>query len=232
MTPLSTTPLSTAGGTATAGVEPGLSVAAASVALRHLGPGAFAVAEAPNGPRFPNGFVPNDEAAGEPPVTCGAGVSGPLASAIVARRWWEPAVLVAPFEERRVHRFLAGIEAIELPHEPEAGIGWGPGLTPAGDDVVVGMLVTYRAIGADEEAAGLAAACADGDTSPFSRSLLDHAARGEAARPLLELLRALAGFGDLSQSLSRLTGFGATSGYHLIEGVRRIVAAMPSAGRR
>ena len=212
-------------------VEPGLRVAAASVALRRLEPGAFAVAEAPNGPMFPNGFVARAQTAGEAPDTCGAGASGPLASTVVAKRWWDPAVRVAPLAESRVHRFLTEIEAIHLPHAPEAGIGWGPGLTPAGDDVVVGMLLAYRAIGADGEAEELAAACVDGDTSPFSRSLLDHAAAGEAARPVLELLRALAGFGDLGHSLIRLTGFGATSGSHLIEGVRRVVAALPPAGR-
>lgn len=216
---------------ATAEVETGMRVAAASVALRRLGPGAFAVAEAPNGPLFPNGFVPDAKTAGEASATCGAGASGPLASTVVARRWWDPAVRVAPLDGSRVHRFLAGIEPIELPQAPEAGIGWGPGLTPAGDDVVVGMLVAYRALGADDEAEALAVASADGDTSPFSRSLLDHAARGEAARPVLELLRALAGYGDLGNSLIRLTGFGATSGYHLIEGVRRVVAAVPPTGR-
>jgi hypothetical protein len=130
-----------------------------------------------------------------------------------------------------VHRFVAATEPITLPQAPEAGIGWGPGLTPAGDDVVVGMLLAYRAVGADAEADALAVACATGDTTPFSRSLLDHAARGEAAKPLLDLLRALAGHGDLDRSLIRLAGFGATSGHHLIEGVRRVVVALPSAGR-
>lgn len=165
-----------------------------------------------------------------PVVGTGAGIERP----IVARRWWDPRLRVSALDSSRVARFLVMAEPMPLPAAPEACLGWGPGLTPAADDVVVGMLIGFRATGAPELARSLADACAGMDTVPFSRALVDHAAAGEAVRPVLDLMAALAGHGSLERAVEVLRCFGATSGRHLLDGTRRALLEAPalSAARR
>jgi len=91
--------------------------------------------------------------------------------------------------------------------------------------VVVGMLIAYHTMGMASTARDLAAVLVGEETTPLSRSLLDHAARAEAVRPLLDLMRALAGRGHLERALATLRRFGATSGVHLIDGVRRALTS-------
>lgn len=196
----------------------GTTVAAASSTLRGTARCTFVIAEAPNGPRFPNGYVP----AGGPAPAAAVAVAVPP-QPIVARRWWDPRIRVERIDRQCAARLVGSTQPIALPRPPEDIVGWGPGLTPAGDDVVVGMLVAFHAAGATTAAVDLAAACGAEETTPLSRSLIDHASRGEAVRPLLDLLRALAGSGDVDRSLAGLRRFGATSGMHLIDGVRRAV---------
>lgn len=194
--------------------------AAASCALRDVDR-PFAVAERPDGPRFPNGYVPAAWQAGRDRPA-----GRRLDSEVIARRWWDPGLRVERLVPERVATLLRLVEPMALPHPPEAGIGWGPGLTPAGDDVVVGMLLGYRAAGSTATADALAGACTGQETTALSRSLLDHAAEGRAVRPLLALLEALAAPGRVADrriecALVALRRFGASSGQHVIEGVRR-----------
>lgn len=101
-------------------------------------------------------------------------------------------------------------------------LGLGPGLTPAGDDVLAGALVTLRAA-ADPAAEALAAAIGDctGRTTTVSAALLTHAARGECIAELAGFLGALDEPGDLGPALAALLAVGATSGQALALGVHR-----------
>jgi hypothetical protein len=203
-------------------------VAAASIALRDATPESLVVVETIDGPRFPNGVildVPSTSSA-ERPVRCGPSRPCKLdwALPLSARRWWDPVCAVGGLDPCLVKVMTAGLDPLLLPAEPAASIGWGPGLTPAGDDVVVGMLIGFHAAGAREQAQELAEACAEGETVPLSRSLLDHAAVGEAVRPVLDVMAALAGRGDLDITVGVLRRFGATSGPHILEGLRRALS--------
>jgi hypothetical protein len=116
-------------------------------------------------------------------------------------------------------------------------IGNGPGLTPLGDDVLVGALAGSRLLG---EAAGnrgllrLLARVASGicslareRTTALSATLLRHAGRGEVDDASAGLLRALCGRGDPTISLDALLGVGHTSGHGLAAG---LLAAARAAG--
>ncbi len=192
-------------------------VAAASAALRGADPETVVVWEGPRGPRFPNGAV--------------AGSAGPTTGPIRARRWWDPTCPIGGLDPVLARDFVATLDPLPLPGRPEDCIGWGPGKTPAGDDVVVGMLIGFRAAGRTDLADRLAAACADGDTTPFSRALLDHAAAGRAAGPVLSVVRALDGRTPLAPATATLGRFGATSGRHLLDGLRRALVEVGPSSR-
>ena len=179
-------------------------VAAASLALREVSPGAIVILEPYGGHQFPNGVVADTEV--ELPV--------------VARRWWNPNCSVVRFEQERVAQFLSRTEFPKLPMQPEACVGWGPGLTPAGDDVILGMLITFHALGEKILSKDLYAICRKDATTAYSFELLTYASRGQVARPVLQLMETLAGFGDLDRAIYSLSNFGATSGGYVMEGVR------------
>lgn len=82
-------------------------------------------------------------------------------------------------------------------------IGWGPGLTPSGDDVLAGVLAGLRALASAVGDVSTVSATLDavgpglvqqatGRTTDVSLALLDHATRGEVAAPAGTLLQALA----------------------------------------
>jgi hypothetical protein len=111
-------------------------------------------------------------------------------------------------------------------------VGLGPGLTPAGDDVLAGLLAAALAFDrAFHGAAGSAltdvtrtagdaiARHATDATTAVSAALLVHAARGEVAAPAGAVLRALAGRGDRRRALDRLLAVGSTSGRDLSVGI-------------
>lgn len=101
-------------------------------------------------------------------------------------------------------------------------LGLGPGLTPAGDDVLAGALVALRATAdpaADTLAAAVEAAPAT-RTTTLSAALLTHATRGECVPELAGFLDALDGRADLTNALARLRAVGGTSGTALAAGVR------------
>ncbi|GAA3162124.1 hypothetical protein GCM10010466_61390 [Planomonospora alba] len=121
-------------------------------------------------------------------------------------------------------------------------VGLGPGLTPSGDDMLAGLLVALRHLGA---AAGvgravwladwLAAAVtfdARDRTTPISATLLHCAARGEASGEVLAVLRGLAGRQPLEPALARLLRLGHTSGADLAWGLRVGLAAVTALAER
>jgi hypothetical protein len=105
-----------------------------------------------------------------------------------------------------------------------AFLGLGPGFTPAGDDVLAGMLVTLTAAG-DPAARRLATAIEAADparrTTAVSAALLRHAARGECVQPLADVLAAVDKGLNPAESVRRLRGVGHSSGAALLAGVRR-----------
>jgi hypothetical protein len=104
-------------------------------------------------------------------------------------------------------------------------LGKGAGLTPYGDDVLAGLLVTLRALGdgrADELAAEIDE-LAPARTTFVSAALLKHAGRGECIPELAALLAA-----PSRDSYAALLRVGHSSGRGLAEGMFR---ALWMAGR-
>jgi hypothetical protein len=102
-------------------------------------------------------------------------------------------------------------------------IGLGIGLTPSGDDFLVGLLAGLEA--ADDPMRNpLAAAIAretPGRTTEFGAALLQHACRGEFSQRLHDVLIALAardGAG-LARAIARAKAYGATSGADTLAGL-------------
>lgn len=91
--------------------------------------------------------------------------------------------------------------------------GLGPGLTPAGDDFLAGVLVADSAL-RPERPARRAAAAAAARTTALSDAFLAWAARGRTIAPLHQLLGALAAgrAPAAGEAVVRLGGVGATSG--------------------
>jgi hypothetical protein len=113
-------------------------------------------------------------------------------------------------------------------------LGVGPGLTPAGDDVLAGLLVGLWSFGQRAEPlrltvlAGLAAG-----TTDLSAALLRCAARGESIPQVNQLLRAMSGSawqGRLDHAMDDLIRVGHTSGAALATGV--LAAATMAIGDR
>jgi hypothetical protein len=96
-------------------------------------------------------------------------------------------------------------------------LGRGPGLTPLGDDMLAGVLVTLGALGAPAfgRLGAAVRALAPGRTTLVSAALLRHAVRGECVPELAALLTGDPG-GAAGTALLRV---GATSGTGLAAGV-------------
>ncbi len=103
-------------------------------------------------------------------------------------------------------------------------LGLGEGLTPSGDDALVGIEAALHAL--DHPLAGfLGAALDDVDarTTAVAATLLRHAASGEFAERLHVLLDALTGPADdaLPRSIAQAVTWGASSGTDCLVGVFR-----------
>src|SRR6266508_1549276 len=116
--------------------------------------------------------------------------------------------------------------------EPLAGpvahlLGRGPGLTPVGDDVLAGLLVTLVGMGAPAafRLGAAVRAAAPGRTTAVSAALLTHAARGECVPELARLLYAARDGDRLDAAVESLLRVGHTSGAGLAHGVLAAVAA-------
>lgn len=119
-------------------------------------------------------------------------------------------------------------------------VGAGPGLTPSGDDVLCGLLLAGRAVGAGwlPELAGHVAELAPTRTTGLSASLLAAAVEGYAVAQVATFAR-LAARGERGTAydlaLARLLDVGHTSGAALAVGVLAVVdtvAAQHLARRR
>lgn len=171
-------------------------------------------------------------------------------------RWWDPMPHLGRVDHTVVAARLAGLDRMlppwpspqldaaptlaegrdQLAHDltaPEAAvsalIGLGPGLTPAGDDLLAGTaagLILFGAALSNAAAVtagrrmGAAAAAAGTRTTLLSADLLRHAATGAVAAPAARVCRALAGRGDLAHAVAGLLAMGHTSGSDLAQGLR------------
>ena len=109
-------------------------------------------------------------------------------------------------------------------------LGLGAGLTPSADDAVAGLLL--GAVGkAVHEAAVLVGRAAPARTTAVSAALLQHAARGRAAAPVVRAHDALTGRGDLTGALDALWALGHTSGADTAAGLLTAAMAEPAVRR-
>ena len=101
-------------------------------------------------------------------------------------------------------------------------IGLGPGLTPSGDDALVGVAAACHALGSPM-AGFLAGALVDDDarTTAIAASYLRHAGRGEFAERIHVLLVALLGSGlsRIEPEIRAFVDWGASSGTDCLVGV-------------
>ena len=129
------------------------------------------------------------------------------------------------FEPRRA-RAVRCVEGGDLDGAVDALAGLGPGLTPAGDDALAGVLLV---LGAHDRAAAVAAADR-ARTNDIARAFLNWAARGQSIEPVHRLLSA-DDAGAASAALGDLLRFGHSSGADLAFGLRlglRVLIATPA----
>ncbi|WP_347060494.1 DUF2877 domain-containing protein [Blastococcus sp. HT6-30] len=113
-------------------------------------------------------------------------------------------------------------------------IGLGPGLTPAGDDVMAGTIAGLVLLGhpaADRFAAGVCSLAA-GRTTELSRALLRHAAAGQVSGEYAAVLRGLVGERPLAPAIERLLATGATSGRAMALGLCTAIDLVDRTTRR
>ena len=149
-------------------------VAGAGIGLGYVDFGTFVLAlTIPGAPRMPNGVETAVRAERGARAWIGDGLLQIGRESIEPGDVWNatPAVVHVP-------------ESVEgFTPEPEALAGRGPGLTPAGDDVLIGYAAALRLFhGLVDEARDIARR-ARPLTMLLSATLLDHAARGELAEP-------------------------------------------------
>jgi hypothetical protein len=147
------------------------------------------------------------------------------------RRWWRPPRPAGlprptagalrnlwPTSPGDVPRVRASYDGLS----PSALVGTGPGLTPAGDDVLAGALVAAHAT--DDPRlprwqGDTRRALADSPTTAVSRAMLHHALDGYATTQLADFVTALCLGQDTSRSVAALLAVGHSSGSALLAGV-------------
>jgi hypothetical protein len=116
-----------------------------------------------------------------------------------------------------------------------AGLGGlGPGLTPAGDDCLAGILLVARIRWGPPAEERLVLAATAVDTTDVSRAFLFWAARGQSIEPVHRFLTCATSQDALgaSRALASLTRFGHSSGADLALGLRLALHLLPEAAHR
>jgi hypothetical protein len=168
-----------------------------------------------------------------------------------ARRWWDPSPVFGPLSRGRLVHGAAALSMAYAQADPGPGladhpgpralaaccargdlagaaeraeslVGLGPGIIPAGDGVVCGLLLALRLLGgaipggtravwlADWLSAAVTSYATE-RTTPLAASVLHCAARGQAAAEVAAVLRGVAGEDPVEPAARRLlaSGFGA-----------------------
>jgi hypothetical protein len=145
---------------------------------------------------------------------------------VTPARWFRPARprILAPTT------FLAGCRDLPMIDLDDIGLagctidrpiellGQGPGLTPAGDDVLAAWLVVRHALGAP--AAGWLPSSLAAVTTPLSAELLKCAVRGFCCDRLASLLWVLDRGDDGTDAARRLSALGGTTGMAMLMGLK------------
>jgi hypothetical protein len=170
------------------------------------------------------------------------GMDGPNGS-----RWWRPPHIDANLLRRSAdaaRRSLIAADGSDLADHPELSVadsalqrcdlsavvaalaGLGAGLTPAGDDVLAGLLVVLATAGHDEGM--LREAVAGVRTHAISRAFLTWAARGQGVEPVHLLLAALSqrDHAAARRHQDAVLALGHTSGADLLLGLRLGLGAL------
>jgi len=157
---------------------------------------------------------------------------GPLTVRVV--RWWAPPVVRRPLVRPSsggpprwvdLAELLRGVPPpVDPTGDPADLLGRGPGLTPAGDDVLAGWLLAVHHDTAARDGLLPVVTSARHATTALSASLLEEAAAGRGVPAALALGDALGGHGDagdVATALGRLLRVGHTSGAALAHGLLR-----------
>jgi hypothetical protein len=131
---------------------------------------------------------------------------------------------VRPAPIEALQRWLA--EPIGAPDAAADLIGFGPGLTPSGDDLIGGALCALHAAGRIETANRLSAwalALARANTNRISRAHLECASQGECAEAVNDAIVAL--LSGEAANLDRIHSIGHTSGWDALAGVSLALSA-------
>jgi hypothetical protein len=230
--------------------------------------GRIVVVEGPGGVGLPNAVRvaqparPPLQLAIDDEVVLGRGALTVDGLQLPVQRWWDPyvrvgstrldaagvAVVTAMLRSAAVTASADSSALAEVLHAHDDGglgaaatalLGRGPGLTPAGDDVLAGILATLRVLGPSRPTAVATRLAATADalaaavigvapqrTTALSAQLLEHADRGAVALPVADVLRAIAGRGGLVAAAARLARVGHTSGSDLLTGIALAVDIM------
>lgn len=226
--------------------KPGVLLGASSNAAWLQAGGHVLVLSGPGAVRLPNGVTvaePTDVVHSRSGDHCVVGEGlleiGTVKASVV--RWWDPrpsldSTTVSDLatkcsdarqrfecpDDEGLGKSLLSNDAAAVRHSMCALLGKGDGLTPEGDDVLVGMLAGLRllgpAVGAPGAGGMLAAVApivlteAPFRTTALSAALLRHAVAGEVADPVAAFLQALTGRGSLEKAVDDLHMMGNTSG--------------------
>jgi uncharacterized protein DUF2877 len=157
---------------------------------------------------------------GQPGLVGRATVALPSFEGRVAR-WWRAPRPAVP-DAGRLRATLAARVPPPGPLKVEDLLGRGPGLTPLGDDLLMGALVTLRALGtqAFQPLARTVRTLAPSRTTFVSTALLHHAMRGECVPELAAVLD--------GGPVDALLGVGHTSGTGLAQGVLAALDLVPA----
>jgi Protein of unknown function (DUF2877) len=134
----------------------------------------------------------------------------------IAAAWPDHADILAAGDLRRAAELLGGR---------------GPGLTPAWDDVLAGLLLAAATLWGPGSRPALAEAVAAAHTNDIAAAFLRWAARGQGIAPVHDLLYAVAR-GDAAaarRALGELRSFGASSGTDLAYGLMLALRHLPRA---
>lgn len=198
-------------------------------------------------------------------ATAGRGLISLPGLIIEVRRWWQPAPSLAAICTDALHRRAEELAALLSPTSSSGSaalgaallagdsaavieaaddlIGAGPGSTPAGDDLIAGVLVTLALLAPVNADAAVAherigrplarhtIQAARGRTTQLSVALLSSAAAGQPCGEVADLLRALGGRIPLRPAVDALLAVGHTSGTELAHGVLAAVNAIAMRGR-
>jgi hypothetical protein len=151
---------------------------------------------APGAPRMPNGIEGELPLSPGDMVLVGEGALRSASATLAAGPTWDPR------PTPRVSLRLASTLALDV----DRLVGWGPGLTPLGDDILAGRLAARALRGREADVPQ-----PPGATTALSRTLLRRAALGELPEPAHRLLEE----GDPEPLLH----FGASSGRGILLGL-------------